>query len=286
MSKYVEHVGNIENQEMSARGRFRAVRLVALAALVLTTASCAAPTPVRSSASVCRIASREAGLVNGRGERVVLRGPDLPAALGMERAGQSVEKILEEAAARGAGVVRVAVVDAEFTPTYVPLKLLPLVQKADALGLALILSWRNDPSLKLNKQVDDAEDFVRLLVPALRAYPNVWLDPFHDFPDAPVGRQRAVAERMVDIVRGLGDGRIVVLRSAAWMNDADPAVRELLSDPAVLYGVRSLSEWTRADALPLLVGDEPDAAVAVQLTGGGDPLGRAELSAWGPSGKC
>lgn len=268
--------------ERVAKIRFEGLALAALFALT----ACSAAPAARTNAAACRIAARDVGLVNAAGAPVTLRGPDLPSVLGMERAGQSVDAILQEAAARGAGIVRVAVVDAEFTPTYVPLKLLPLVQKAEALGLTLILSWRNDPSLKLNKQVDDAEDFVRLVVPALRAYPNVWLDPFHDPLDVPLARQRAVAVRMVDIVRGLGDGRILVLHNAAWLNDPDPTTREFLSDAAVLYGVRAGQEWTRTEARPLRLGDDPDATAAVQLTGGSDPLGRAELRDWGASGGC
>lgn len=260
--------------------------LIGLYCAALLSACSGASTPAPTAARTCRVASREQGLVNAGGVGVVLRGPDLPSILGMERAGQSPEQVLEEAATRGAGIVRLAVVDAEFTPTYVPLKLLPFVQKADALGVVLILSWRNDPTVKLNKQADDAEDFLRLVVPAVRAYPNVWLDPFHDELQTPPGRQRAVAARMVDIVRGLGDLRVIVVHNAAWLDDADAETRAFLSDANVLYGTRSLRSWTRSDALPLLLGDEENAPVAAQLTGGGDPLARAELRGWGVSGKC
>lgn len=262
-------------------------RFVAFVMCALLLSACASSAPAAGPAArACRIV-QEQGLVDARGARVVLRGPDLPSMLGMERAGQSTEQVLMEAAAAGAGIVRVAVVEAEFTPTYVPLKLLPLAQKADELGLTLILSWRNDPRVKLNKQVDDAEDFVRLVVPALRAFPNVWLDPFHDALDAPEGRRRAVAMRMVDIVRGLGDARIIVVHHADWLNSSDAAVSAPIADANVLYGVRdSSAALPKNDAPQLLLGGQPDAPVAVQLIGGGDPLGRAELRAWGASGRC
>jgi hypothetical protein len=54
-----------------------------------------------------------------------------------------------------------------------------------------------------------------------------------------------------------------------------------------LYGVRdSSAALPKNDAPQLLLGGQPDAPVAVQLIGGGDPLGRAELRTWGASGRC
>ena len=259
----------------------------------LLLSACAPAAPPAPQARVCRLASdsgtgagERSWLIDAKDARVVLRGPDLPSMLGMERAGQASLQVIEEAAAAGAGIVRVAVVDSEFTPTYVPLKLLPLAKKADELGVTLILSWRNDPTLKLNKQADDAEDFLRLAVPALRAYPNVWLDPFHDVLEAPESRQRAVAVRMVDIVRGLGDSRIVVIHNAGWLNSDDVATRAPILDANVIYGVRALQAGMRDDVPLLLLGDDSDAPVSVQLVGGGDPLGRADLREWGKSGRC
>lgn len=262
--------------------------------LLLSACAPAAPVaPAMPAAGICRIASdvvsgasERSRLIDAKGARVVLRGPDLPSMLGMERAGQAPLQVLEDAAAAGAGVVRVAVVDAEFTPTYVPLKLLPLAKKADELGITLILSWRNDPTSKLNKQADDAEDFLRLAVQALRAYPNVWLDPFHDALQTPESRQRAVAVRMVDIVRGLGDSRIVVIHNAGWLNSDDADTRAPIPDANVIYGVRTIQAGMREDVPLLLLADDADAPVFVQLVGGGDPLGRADLRAWGKSGRC
>jgi hypothetical protein len=42
----------------------------------------------------------------------------------------------------------------------------------------------------------------------------------------------------------------------------------------------------RADVPLLLLADDADAPVSVQLVGGGDPLGRADLREWAKSGRC
>lgn len=218
------------------------------------TAACApAPaTPPAVSGPACAISVSGRWLVNAAGERQVFQGVNLPSVKEMEAAGQAPLQRLDEVAAAGAGAVRLAVTDAEVTPTYVPLKLLPMVARAKALGVILILSWRNDPTQKLNTQADNAEDFLRLAVPALRAYDGVWLDPFDQPLDAPAGRQRAVAERMVDIVRGLGDQRIVVVNNATWLREADPELSRPMTHVNVLYGVRELAGWD-TEVLPVLL---------------------------------
>ncbi|MCX6018498.1 MAG: hypothetical protein NTZ50_08355 [Chloroflexi bacterium] len=257
-----------------------------LVGAVLSACGSSAQSSMPVAINACRLSTRGAQLVNEAGAALILRGPDLPSILGMERAGQSPDRVLEDAVRAGAGVVRVAVVDAEFTPTYVPLKLLPLAKKADALGIVLILSWRNDPSAKLDKQADDAEDFLRLAVPALRAYDGVWIDPFHDELTAPDARRRAVAVRMIDIVRGLGDDRIMVINNAEWLLASDADTRARAPHSNVLYGVRSLQNWNRDDVPLFYLGDDAAPAAVVQLTGGGDPEGAAVLQHWPVSGRC
>jgi Cellulase (glycosyl hydrolase family 5) len=226
--------------------------LVLLMSAMMAACAPAQATTPSAGGPACTISVSGRWLVNAAGERQVFQGVNLPSVRDMEAAGRSPVQVLEQVAAAGAGAVRMAVTDQEVTPTYVPLKLLPMVERAKALGLILILSWRNDPAQKLNTQADNAEDFLRLVVPALRSFEGVWLDPFDQPLDVPAGRQRAVAERMVDIVRGLGDKRIVVVNNAAWLREPDPELAKPMTQGNVLYGARELAGWD-TDKLPVIL---------------------------------
>lgn len=188
-------------------------------------------------------------LKNARGESAVLHGVSLPSLAEMAAAGQDPVQVLETHARNGAAVARLAVDDAELVPVYVPLKLLPLVERAEALKVVLVLAFRNVPTDKLDKQIDQAEDFVRLAVPALRNHPSVWLEPLDQRVEAPEGRRRTIAERLVDVVRGQGDNRIVVIGHASWLASADIDINTPLRQRNIVYAVRTINDW------PSSVGD-------------------------------
>ncbi len=196
------------------------------------------PTPT----PYCALSVRGADIVDERGGRVVMHGVDLPTLRAMRDAGQDPDAQLQAAQRAGAAFVRLAVTDAEVTPSFVPLTLLPVVQRANALGLLVILSWRNEPAQRINSQVDKAEDFLRLAVPAFRGYRGVWFEPLVNLDkiEAPPGRKRAIAARMVDVVRGLRDERVVVLTRAGWLTADDPTLSAPLAATNVVYAVDAL----------------------------------------------
>ncbi len=182
-------------------------------------------------------------LKNVRGESAVLHGVSLPSLAELTAAGQDPIQVLEAHASNGASVARFAVDDAELVPVYVPLKLLPLVERAEALNVVLVLAFRNVPTDKLDKQIDQAEDFLRLAVPALRRHPSVWLEPLDQRVEAPEGRRRTIAERLVDVVRGQGDNRVVLIGDASWLSSPDPAINAPFRQRNIVYAVRTANDW-------------------------------------------
>lgn len=191
-------------------------------------------------------------LKNARGESAVLHGVSLPSLADLSAAGLDPVQVLETHARNGAAVARLAVDDAELVPVYVPLKLLPLVERAEALNVVLVLAFRNIPTDKLDKQIDQAEDFLRLAVPALRGHPSVWLEPLDQRVEAPEGRRRTIAERLIDVVRGQGDNRVLVIGDASWLASADPAINAPLRQRNIVYAVRTINDWPSAvgESLP------------------------------------
>jgi hypothetical protein len=232
----------------------------------------------------------DGGAIKGpMGERIVLHGVNLPSISALESAGESAPARIDALAADGAAVIRMAVVEREVTPGFVPDKLLPAVIRANENGVVLILSWQNDPTVKLNAQADAAEDFVRLLVPALRGFDGVWLDPLNVPLDQPEGKRRAVAERMLNVVRGLGDGRIVVINNADWLRSADADLRKPFEHPNVVYGVSAIDAFGSAATLPLFLSAPRDAAArdaAVAAGIGSTAVDAEQSAAWASSLRC
>jgi hypothetical protein len=187
-------------------------------------------------------------IVDEAGRPVTLHGVNLPSLREMAEAGIDPMARLQTAAAAGAAVVRLAVYDEEVVPNYVYAKLMPVIRRANELDLLVILSWRNNTRKRLNQQADDSDGFLRLAVPALRGYNGVWFDPFDQPLETTPAKQRAVALRMVDVVRGLGDDRIVVVNNASWMQSTDPELNSVLQARNVVYGVMTLSGWETARA--------------------------------------
>ncbi len=220
-----------------------------------------------------------AQIVDESGNALILHGANLPPISEQEKAGENPVANIDALAAQGAAVVRLAVIESELTPFYVPQKLVPVVARANDAGVVLILSWRNDPTKKLSSQADDIEDFVRLLSPALRGVNGVWFDPIHQPLDQPPGKQRAVAERMINVLRGLADDRIVVINHASWLNGSDASINMPFAQTNVVYGVARVDELAPA-RLPLFVtapetiaGAEAAATAGIgSVAPGADPL--------------
>jgi hypothetical protein len=267
----------------------RKLLLVALAAALLTSACGASSTPASTPLTRAFCALRTAGnaIVGPSGDRVVLHGANLPSIREIEASGGSAPERVAALAAEGAAVIRMAVIDEEVTPSYVPDKLLPVVIRANEAGVVLILSWRNDVSQRLNKQASNAEDVVRLLIPALRGFDGVWLDPINEPLDQPVGKRRAVAARMIDVARGLGDQRIILVNDADWLRSPDPDINKPFEQPNIVYGVDSADALPGLD-VPLFVTAADGAAIDAALKAG---VGSAAASpsdnrAWTKSIRC
>jgi hypothetical protein len=246
------------------------VYCVALAAMLL--AGCSAPSsaPVQGELlrppPFCDLSVDGAAIRRADGTAVRPIGVNLPSIKTMLATGISPEQRLRQVAQAGGTVVRLPFTDEEVTPQYVPGQVLPFVAEANKLGVIVILSWRNDTEERLNKQGKHAEDFVRLVVPYLRGYKGVWLDPLYALPEAPPGKQRAVAERMLNVVRGMGDNRIVIIGNPVWLLTGDATINRPFDQGNVLYGVTD-TVGLNANTLPLFVTDGA-AALPTDVTGG------------------
>jgi hypothetical protein len=226
--------------------RRSALLCAALAGVLVGCTAQTPPTPLPQFKPFCALRVEGDAIKGPSGERVVLHGVNLPSIREIEAAGGNAPERIAALAAEGATVIRIAVIDEEITPSYAPDKLLPAVIRANELGVVLILSWRNDVSQRLNKQASNAEDFVRLMIPALRGFDGVWLDPLNEPLEQPEGKRRAVAARMIDVTRGLADTRIILVNDADWLRSADPEINKPFDQPNIVYGVKAV------DALPAL----------------------------------
>lgn len=164
--------------------------------------------------------------------------------------------ILKELSGRGAKIVRLPINDAEQTPTFAPSKVQPFAAQAASLGMVTVLSWQNDPSAKPDDQADLAEDWLRLALTYMRNTRGVWLEPFaRPIQSANAKRQKAILQRMVDVVRGLGADNIILAGNAEWLLDPDPALSAPLQGTNVVYGVKDAASAQKiaARGLPVFV---------------------------------
>lgn len=168
------------------------------------------------------------------GDGVVLHGANLPTLSEIEASAYPIHQRLQDLADGGAKIVRVLVEPTELLPDFVPGKLLPVLERVNALGLVAIVGMRNNPEATLNKQVDAAEHFFRLVL----SYPSgnaagVWLEPFPH----PIKHFKAhsVSQRMVDVVRGLQNDKIVFISNTNWFYEGEN--RTLLTGGNVVYGI-------------------------------------------------
>jgi hypothetical protein len=196
----------------------------------------------------CRLHTDGRWIKDAAGNIVVLHGAAVPTIGEMEASDRSPEHRLERLAAAGARVVRLAINDLELTPTFVPAKLSPFIDRANALGMLVIVSLRNDPQTEVNAQADEAEDFLRLMMSYLRNAPGVWFEPV----GVPIASPKwpGIAQRVVDVARGYEADNVIVFGNPVWLRDGSGP----LAGRNVVYGVDALAGWPLG-AAPLLVLD-------------------------------
>lgn len=214
-------------------------------------ASCARPQAAApASAPLCIMRVSGGQVQDPQGRALVLHGATTPALRDMP----NPEAILQELSQRGAKLVRLPIYDPEQTPTFVPAKVQPFVAQAANLGMVTVLSWQNDPSAKPDDQADLAEDWLRLSLTYMRNTPGVWLESFaNPIQTANAKRQKAIAQRMVDVVRGFGGDNIILVSNADWLVDPDPALNAPLQGSNVVYGVADAAKAQQISARGLPV---------------------------------
>ena len=225
------------------------------AAATLTLAACGKPQGVvitPEPSSMCAMNVAGAVVQDAQGRPLALHGASLPALKDLP----APEKNLQELSQRGAKIVRLNITESEIMPTFVPGQVQPFVAQANRLGMVAVLSRVNNPSAKPDNQADDAEDWMRLALSYLKNSPGVWLEPFtQPIAGANSKRQKAIAQRMVDVVRGLGVDDIVLISNADWLLDPDPATSAPLQGKNVVYGLAdaAAAQKVYARGLPVFV---------------------------------
>lgn len=246
----------------------RAAALAAVAASLALSACTARPlalppTPTPLVPQFCRLRTDGRWITDGAGKAVILHGMTLPTFKAMGASDRSPEQRLEELAAAGARVVRVPVEDPEITPSFVPATLSPFIDRANALGMLVIVSFQNDPRTTVNSQADEADDFLRLMMTYLRGAPGVWFEPIGIPIDSP--KWAGIAQRITDIARGFNADNVLLFGNPAWLRDGPGP----LTGANVVYGVPALEGWP-LDAAPLIVldydGADPGAVEAAQVS--------------------
>ncbi|MCS6846290.1 MAG: cellulase family glycosylhydrolase [Anaerolineae bacterium] len=217
----------------------------------------ATPTPVVPQYCPLRVEGR--WVVDAGGNVVILHGASLPTLAEMAQSDRDAAQRLRELAAAGARVVRLPVDQSEITPTFVPAAVSPFIDQANALGMLVILAYRNDLDETVRKQGEAAEDWLRLALTYLRNAPGVWFEPFARPIATP--KWRAMNQRMVDVARGFRADNVIVVNAPDWLRDAP---NERLTGSNVAYAVPALDGWP-LDAAPFILTDFDGADVgAVQ----------------------
>ncbi|MFC1463230.1 MAG: cellulase family glycosylhydrolase [Candidatus Brachytrichaceae bacterium NZ_4S206] len=205
----------------------------------------ATPTPVVPQ--YCTLRAEGRWIVDTGGNVVVLHGISMPTLTEMAQSNRGAAQRLRELAAAGARVVRLPVDQNEITPTFVPAAVSPFIDQANALGMLVILAYRNDLGETVRKQGEAAEDWLRLVLTYLRNAPGVWFEPFARPITTP--KWRAMNQRIVDVARGLRADNVIVVNTPDWLRDAP---HELLTGSNIAYAVPSLDGWP-LDAAPFIL---------------------------------
>lgn len=193
------------------------------------------PTP-----SFCKLNVVGNQIQDARGNVFVLHGANVPTIAEMEASPQQPTQRLQDLADAGAKIVRLPVDESEMLPTFVPEKLAPVIAQANALGMVLLVRYRNNPQKTLNTQADEAEEFLRqLLSYPIGLVPGLWFEPF-DQP-IPHARNRGATQAMVDVVRGLKSDAIMVITNIEE-DSKDPT--KLLGGSNLIYGIYDVEQMS------------------------------------------
>lgn len=264
------------------------------ALLAASLGACARPSgsPITPEPSPLCVMRTDGAVVRGpTGEAIVLHGGSLPSLGELDKAGRPAEEALRALAANGATVVRLLVRDAEVGPTFVPGRIEPFVEAAQRLGMTVVLAWDNNVAEQPKNQTDDAEDWVRIALTYLRNRPGVWFDPFANEVKTDPVRKRIGAQRIVDVVRGLGADNIVLITDAGWLAETDPELGRPLAGGNVVYAAAridaTIQPWI--GRVPMFIVGETPSVAAEGLDGsiaGADADPRASASLWRASAPC
>ena len=219
------------------------------------------PTPARAQFCTMRVDGRF--VKDEAGTKLVMHGAQLPTLTEMIESDRQPEQRLRELAAGGAKVVRVLVREHELSPTFVPATLSPFIDQANALGLLVILAYDNDTDFgstsKINDIAEKAEDWLRLAMTYLLKSPGIWYEPFVA-PPAQSPKWPAVAQRMVDVMRGFGADTVMLIDEPAWLKRGGA----LLKGGNVAYSVASLEGYPINDAPFVLQPFDGNSAETIQ----------------------
>jgi hypothetical protein len=243
--------------------------MVGLGVLVMVSvfAACTAPprtvenlqTATAQSISYCDLHVDGRWIKDPSGKIVVLHGANLPTITAMEASDYKPEARLRDLAAAGARAVRIPVDFNEQTPTFVPGKLSPLVLLANSYGMLVIVGWNVVMAPPIDDTFDDTESWLRQQIVYLSNNPGVWIELYHGTQDVTPERQRNIAQRLIDVLRGYKTNNTVLVNAPAWLLEQDPAVNKPLTGGNIVYGLDVMGEgaarWQSYDtgALPFIV---------------------------------
>ena len=236
--------------------RYLATIVGLTAALTTLLAACtAAPTPAStpipanapSTGAFCTLHVEGNQILDARNRVVVLHGANLPTFAEMTTSGPTPDERLKALADAGAKIIRLPVDTDELLPAFIPGTLIPFVERANKLGLVVVVRLHTDPKLDLNSQADESEAFMRQIV----AHPvsgtsGLWLEPF----DRPLNsiKERSALQSMVDVVRGYQRDQMILVSDTGWMLEGDNTAP--LAGGNIVYGadVENMNRFPLKDA--------------------------------------
>jgi len=236
----------------------------------------ASPMPAPPPPVFCALKTVGAQIQTPNGQAITLHGVDLPSIKEMEAdTQQSIEARLKGLAAAGAQLVRLPITDQEFSAPFIPEKVLPLSDMANQLGMVVVLTWQQPTENKsVDTQAEEIEDWLRISVVYFADRPGVWFDPFgapfkwiSSFGSAVepnLGKQRAIAQRMADVLNGYRYKNVLLVRNPIWLLDGNAEHAKPISGNNVIYGTDDLNALPKypTDQLPFFWLSLDDAAKA------------------------